>query len=146
MADPCPRCKAIDSAVPVEAQLRSLLVDDFDIENERFIPRAQTPEQAAAGAAYAHALSLFIAAYGLELTGARLGRTLDVLRLFAKSSRIEGRRREARERLARARYDAGEVGPDQAADFVARGFTPDYPGKDRDDAWMAENIAEDAGA
>lgn len=140
-AHECPRCKAIADAIPTEVQLRSILVDDFDYENECFIPREQTAKQSAAGAAFAYGLTLFIDAYGLELAGARISSSLNVLRLLAKTARIEGRRLAAREALADARYLAGEVGSAEAADFVTYGFTPDYPGKARDDAWLKEQEA-----
>ena len=83
---------------------------------------------------------MFIEAYGLELAGARISSALNVLRLLAKTARIEGRRLSAREALADARYLAGEVGPAEAAAYVEHGMTPDYPGKDRDDAWMREAL------
>lgn len=139
-AHECPKCRAIADAIPQEVQLRSLLVDDFDFENECFIPRAQTAAQSAAGASFAYGLAMFIEAYGLELAGARISSALNVLRLLAKTARIEGRRLSAREALADARYLAGEVGPAEAADYVEHGMTPDYPGKDRDDAWMREAL------
>lgn len=74
------------------------------------------------------------------MAGARISSALNVLRLLAKTARIEGRRLSAREALADARYLAGEVGPAEAADYVEHGMTPDYPGKDRDDAWMREAL------
>lgn len=140
LAHECPRCKAIADAIPPEVQLRSVLVDDFHCENECFIPRAQTAKQSAAGAAFAYGLTMFIEAYGLEIAGARISSSLNVLRLLAKTARIEGRRLSARQALADARYLAGEVGPAEATDYVEHGATPDYPGKAKDDAWMREAL------
>jgi len=136
----CPRCAAHDRCVPLEVQLRSLLTDDFAPELEAFVPLAQTGEQAAAGAALAHAFSLFLKAYGVDLAGARLGRMLDVLRLFARFDRIQKRFIDARQTQAEdiyRRYQRGELSVEQRA--AAEAERPAYDGLDKDLAWLKAN-------
>lgn len=139
MADhTCPRCKSHDQAVPTEIQLRQLIFDR-GIEMETFIPLAGAGEQATALAAYAHGVSLLVAAFGVEIAGARVNRTWGMLRVFAKLRRVLDRIDAARapvEADIRARYDRGEVGPDQANDIAMTTLTPDYEGREQDEAWL----------
>lgn len=133
----CERCKSIDDAVPTEAQLELLVSSDLNIEDLAFVPRAMSTEQAVASALLASALSKFARAYGVEVTGARLQSALGWLRVESRIFRIHNRIQEARADInARARA-AWERGGEAAAREIEAEPTPDYPGKDRDDAWLA---------
>lgn len=137
-AQPCLRCVTHDALIPTEIQLRQL-VSDEGIEMEKFVPRAGTAEQTVALAAYSHALTLMLKAYGLEITGARVNRTWAMLRVFAQLRRIGDRVDAARVAIQadiRARYDRGEIGPAEANDIAQATPTPDYDGRDRDEAWL----------
>jgi hypothetical protein len=146
MADhACPRCKAHDAAVPTEVELRQLIAEEEGLENEAFIPRASTAKQGVALAAFAHAVSLMVAAYGLEIAAARVRRTLAVLGSFARLARIFRRVDEAREPVhaeIHARFVRGEFGPAEANHLAGTAPTPDYDGRERDEAWLKRVIGE----
>jgi hypothetical protein len=146
MADPaCPRCKAHDAAVPTEVELRQLIAEEEGLENEAFIPRASTAKQGVALAAFAHAVSLMVAAYGLEIAAARVRRTLAVLNSFARLARVFRRVDEAKQPVIdgiRARYERGEIGVAEAADLANAAPTPEYDGRERDEAWLKRVIGE----
>lgn len=146
MADhACPRCSAHDAAVPTEVQLRQLISDDEGLESDAFVPLASTAEQAIALAAVAHGLKLMIGAFGIEIAGARLRRSLSVVNSFARLARVFRRVDEARAPVQaeiRARYDRGEIGPAQANEIAKAAPTPDYDGRERDDAWLKRVTGE----
>lgn len=145
MSDACPRCSAHDAAVPTEVQLRQLISEDEGLEGDAFVPRANTAQQAAALAAYAHALSLMIKAFGLEIAGARMRRSLAVVNSFAHLARVFRRIDEARapvQAQIRARFERGEIGPSEANDLAAAAPTPDYDGRERDEAWLRKVTGE----
>lgn len=136
-AQECQRCKAIDGAVPPEAQLKILVSDDWDPKLLAFVPRAMNQEQAVASALLASAIGQFVKAYGVETAGARLASTLEILRAQTVSYRIAGRILEARSDInarARDQYARGDIGAAQAIEDEP---TPDYPGRARDEAWVA---------
>jgi hypothetical protein len=133
---PCQRCQAIDDAVPTEAQLKILATEDWDPKRLAFIPRAMTQEQAVAAELLTAAMGRFARAYGPEIAGARLSAMLDSLRDNVIAYRITQRTLAARADInARARkaWEAGDV---RKARTIEDEPTPDYPGKDADDAWM----------
>lgn len=145
MADPCPRCAAHDAAVPTEVQLRQLISEDEGLESDAFVPRAATSDQVIALAAFAHGLKLMISAFGIEIAGARLRRSLAVVNSFARLGRVFRRVGEARasiEAEVRARYDRGEIGAAQANEIARATPTPDYDGRERDDAWLRKVTGE----
>jgi hypothetical protein len=146
MADhACPRCKAHDVAVPTEVQLRQLISEDEGLESDAFVPLAGTTDQAVALAAFAHGLKLMISAFGIEIAGARLRRSLAVISSFARLARVFRRIDEARapiEAEVRARYDRGEIGPSQANEIARATPTPEYDGRDIDDAWLKRVTGE----
>jgi hypothetical protein len=146
MADhACPRCAAHDAAVPTEVQLRELIAENEGLEHEGFVPRAATSDQVIALAAFAHGLKLMISAFGIEIAGARLRRTLDVIRTFARLARVFRRAEAARApALAeiRARYDRGEIGPSEANEIGRAVKTPAYDGWEADDAWLRKVTGE----
>lgn len=138
LRETCPRCASHDACVPTEIQLRQLMSED-GLEMEKFVPRANTGEQAAALAAYAHAVTLMLKAFGIEITGARVNRTWGELRVMAQLRRIMDRVDGARtpiEAEIRARHDRGEVGPSEANAIARETSTPDYDGRERDEAWL----------
>lgn len=149
MADSmCPRCKSHDQAVPTEIQLRQLIFDR-GLEMEAFVPLAGNGEQATALAAYAHGVSLLVAAFGVEIAGARVNRTWGMLRVFAKLRRVFDRIDAARAPVQaeiRARYDRGEIGPDQANEIAKAAPTPDYEGRSADDVWLKRVLGVEADA
>jgi len=133
---PCQRCQAIDDAVPTEAQLKILATEDWDPKKLAFTPRAMTQEQAVASEMLTVALGRFARAYGPETAGARLSAMLDSLRVNIVGYRIAQRTLAARADInARARR-AWESGDTRKARTIEDEPTPDYPGKDKDDAWM----------
>lgn len=141
----CPRCSAHDAAVPTEVQLRQLISEDDGLEADAFVPIAGTPDQAIALAAFAHGLTLMISAFGLEIAGARLRRSLAVVNSFARLARVFRRVEQARAPVQadiRARYDRGEIGPAMANEIARTAPTPDYDGRDRDDAWLRKVTGE----
>lgn len=141
MADACPTCAAHQAAIPTEVQLRQLISEDEGLEMDAFVPLAGTGQQAAALAAYAHAVHLMVGAFGIEIAGARVRRTLAVVRSFAKLSRVFRRADAARAPLLdeiRARHQRGEIGAAEANALAAEAPTPDYEGKARDEAWLRE--------
>lgn len=132
----CQRCQAMDAAVPTEAQLRILATEDWDPKTLAFIPRSMTQEQAVAAELYVAAIGRFTRAFGVETAGARLSATLDSLRVQALRMRITLRTLDARAEInarARAAWESGDTGAMRAIEAEP---TPDYPGKDRDDAWL----------
>lgn len=145
MSDSCPRCSAHDAAVPTEVQLRQLISEDEGLESDAFVPLAGTADQAIALAAFAHGLKLMISAFGIEIAGARLRRSLAVVNSFARLARVFRRVEEARAPIqaeVRARYDRGEIGPAQANEIAQAMPTPDYEGRERDDAWLRKVTGE----
>jgi hypothetical protein len=145
MSDSCPRCAAHDAAVPTEVQLRQLISEDEGLESDAFVPLAGTADQAIALAAFAHGLKLMISAFGIEIAGARLRRSLAVVNSFARLARVFRRVEEARAPIQaeiRARYDRGEIGPAQANEIAQAMPTPDYDGRERDDAWLRKVTGE----
>lgn len=133
----CPRCKAIDDAMPTEAQLLLLVSGDLNPEDLEFHPKPMNQAQAVASELVASSLAKFVKAYGVETAGARLQAALSWLRIEARIHRISERRREARKDInARARA-AWQSGGEAAARAIEAEPTPDYPGKARDDAWLA---------
>ena len=132
----CPRCQAIDAAIPTEAQLRIMATEDWDPKTVSFLPRPMTQEQAVASQMLTAAIGTFTRAYGPEIAGARLSAVLESLRMQIIRHRITLRILKAREPInARARilYARGNR---EAAEAIEAEPTPDYPGKDRDDAWL----------
>lgn len=145
MADPCPRCASHDAAVPTEVQLRQLISENEGLESDAFVPLAGTADQAIALAAFAHGLKLMISAFGIEIAGARLRRSLAVVNSFARLARVFRRVEEARAPIQadiRARYDRGEIGPSEANEIARAAPTPDYDGRERDDAWLRKVTGE----
>lgn len=133
----CQRCKAIDDAVPTEAQLLLLVSGDLNPEDLEFHPVAMNQSQAVAAEMLTASLSRYVKAFGVETSGARLQAALSWLRIEARIHRIQERRREARKDInARARA-AWQSGGEAAARAIEAEPTPDYPGKARDDAWLA---------
>lgn len=118
MPDECKICAENEAAVPTPVQLRRLLLDEFDEDAEAFQPVAVTDEQRAAALQMAEGILVFIRAFGHRNTAARLIDTGAVIRWQAKLHAITQRRLAAR---------AGLEPEDE---------TPDYEGKDRDDAWL----------
>lgn len=131
----CQQCKAIAGAVPPEAQIKILVSEDWDPKQLAFVPRVMNQEQAVASALLASALGQFVKAYGVETAGARLASTLEILRAQTVSYRIAGRILEARSDInarAREQYARGDIA---AAHAIEAEPTPDYPGRERDEAW-----------
>lgn len=134
----CLDCKAREQAIPPDAALRILISEDWDSEKLAFEPRAMNQDQAVAVALFANAVGHFWRAFGVETTGARLNALILVLRERARIMRIHNRILEARADInARARA-AWELGDTTAMRAIEAEPTPDYPGKARDDAYLAE--------
>jgi hypothetical protein len=80
------------------------------------------------------AIGRYWKAFGVDLTGARLNALLLVLRERAKATRINARILQARAGInARARQAFGR-GDTDAMRAIEAEPTPDYPGKERDEA------------
>jgi hypothetical protein len=132
----CPRCSARQAALPLEAQIRILTTEDWDIEQMAFVPRPMSQEQAVSAELLTAAIGRYWHAFGVECTGARLKSLLLILRDRAKRMRITQRILEARSEInARARecYDRGDH---EAAHAIEAEPTPPYEWQDRDNAWM----------
>lgn len=134
--DACPRCMAQHKAMPLEAQLRVFTTEGWAPETLAFTPRAMNQEQAVAAELLTAAIWRYWKAFGVECLGARLNCLLLVLRDRAKRMRINQRILRARADInARARA-AWERGDTDAMRAIEGEPTPDYPGADRDAAWM----------
>ena len=132
----CPRCRTQQAALPLEAQIRILTTEDWNVEDMAFIPRPMSQEQAVAAELLISAIGRYWHAFGVECTGARLKSLLLILRDRAKRMRITQRILDARADInARARecYDRGDH---QAAYAIQTEPTPPYAWQDRDTAWL----------
>lgn len=135
----CITCWVREQSAPPEAQLRILVREDWLAETAAFIPRAMTRDQGVAAELLTMALERFIEAYGVDVAAPRIASTLMVLRLQAKRQKVMARILAARAEInARARA-AWEQGDTNAMRAIEAEPTPDYPGKDRDDAWLKED-------
>lgn len=133
----CNRCRTLDACVPLEEQLRALATEDWSPTDEAFHPRAMTQEQAVAAEMLTAAFGRYVKAFGLELSGARLGAMLTVLKVQARTGRVMARILDAREPInlrAREQYARGDIA---AAHAIEAEATPEYPGRDRDMLWLA---------
>ena len=132
----CARCKAQEDAIPTDAALKILMSEDWERDALAFEPRAMNAEQVIAVALMTNAIGHYWKAFGIETTGAWLNQVLLVLRERARAHRINARILEARADInARARR-AWESGNTDLMRQIEAEPTPDYPGKDRDDAWL----------
>lgn len=132
----CPRCTAQHKAMPLDAQVRILLVEDWSPDDMAFIPRAMNQEQAVAAELFITAVGRYWRAFGTDCMGGRLRSLLLILRDNAKRERITRRILQARADInahARARYERGDTA---GAHIIEAEPTPDYPGDVRDAAWM----------
>lgn len=136
---PCPRCEAHDMSVPDEEDLRRLVQGvegDGELE-QAYEPLPTTLAQKVAAQALSQALSHYIGQFGIIGAGARISVTLNALRLLGKHAKITERQLEARRDINYRRLQAEAAGDRAFADAVMSEPTPDYPGKARDDAWLA---------
>lgn len=132
----CPHCRAREMAIPPEAALKILITEDWKNDSLAFEARPMNQEQAVAAALMANAVGHYWRAFGVELLGARLNALLLVVRERAKHMRISGRIIAARADInARAR-EAWERGDTKAVRAIEAEPTPDYPGRERDEAWL----------
>lgn len=132
----CPRCVAQHKAMPLDAQVRILLGEDWDADAATFIPRVMNQEQAVAAELLASAIGRYWRTYGTDCMGARLRSLLLVLRDNAKRERITRRILQARADInarARGHYERGDIA---AAYAIETEPTPDYAGDGLDAAWM----------
>jgi hypothetical protein len=140
VSDACHTCAEHAAAVPVEVQLKRLIAEDYDDAREMFAPVAVTAAQVAATEQLTAALFAYLKAFGYRNLGARLG-------LWAWFFRSEGKRRAIHGRILAARREINDEAARLARegdDAAARAHqlttpTPDYPGKDRDFAWLREH-------
>jgi hypothetical protein len=130
----CLECWARKQALPAEALARITMTEDWAPEDMAFEPRPMTQEQAVAAELMTAAIGRYWKAFGVDLTGARLNALLLVLRERAKATRANVRILQARAGInARARQAFGR-GDTDAMRAVEAEPTPDYPGKERDEA------------
>jgi hypothetical protein len=137
----CERCWAIDQAMPTEAQLKLLVSQDLGAEDLSFHPKAMNQDQAVAAELMTAVLARYVRAFGVHLAGARLNAALSWLRVEAKIHAVHGRILEARRDInarARERYDVGDTAGGQA---IQNEPTPDYPGKEQDDAYLGRALS-----
>jgi len=139
-ATDCPHCAAREACVPIEAKLRLLLTEDFNVEREDFTPRAMTQEQAVAAELMTAAIARYWKAFGVELAGTRITALRNTLYLQAKQTRIMARILAARESInARARL-AYEVGDVARAHQIEAEPTPDYPERAKDERFLGRAV------
>ena len=136
----CERCRAMDAAVPTEAQLRMMAHEDWDPKTLTFIPRAMNQEQAVASEMLTSAFGRFVKAYGLETAGARLGAYLTMLRGQVAYARAVKRVLEARSDINARVRAAWEQGDTDAVRAIEDEPTPDYPGKARDEQIIGGSV------
>jgi len=139
-ATDCPHCAAREACVPIEAKLRLLLTEDFNVERGDFAPRTMNQEQAVAAELMTAAVARYWKAFGVELTGARITHLRNMLWLQAKQARITGRVLAARSAInARARL-AYEVGDHDRAHQIEAEPTPDYEGRAADERFLGRGV------
>lgn len=130
----CLECWARRQMLPPETLARITMTEDWSPEDMAFEPRPMTQEQAVAAELMTAAIGRYWKAFGVDLTGARLNALLLVLRDRAKATRANARILQARAGInARARQAFGR-GDTDAMRAIEAEPTPDYPGKERDDA------------
>lgn len=130
----CLECWSRRQMLPPEALARMTITEDWSPEDMAFEPRPMTQEQAVAAELMTAAIGRYWKAFGVDLTGARLNALLLVLRDRAKATRANARILQARAGInARARQAFGR-GDTDAMRAIEAEPTPDYPGKERDDA------------
>ena len=130
----CLECWARRQMLPPETLARITMTEDWSPEDMAFEPRPMTQEQAVAAELMTAAIGRYWKAFGVDLTGARLNALLLVLRDRAKAARVNARILQARAGInARARQAFGR-GDTDAMRAIEAEPTPDYPGKERDDA------------
>lgn len=142
----CLECWVREQAAPPEAQMRILAREDWLSETAAFIPRAMNQDQAVAAEMLTAALTRYVRAFGVSMAAPRIATMLMVLREQATRQMIMARILEARKAInarARACYARGDIG---GAHEIEAEPTPDYPGKDRDDAWLSQEQERGAAA
>ena len=136
----CPHCAAREACVPIEAKLRLLLTEDFNVERGDFEPRAMNQAQAVAAEMLTAAVARYWNAFGVELTGARITALRNTLWLQAKQTRITARVLAARASInARARL-AYELADYDRAHQIEAEPTPDYPERAADERFLGRGV------
>lgn len=96
-------------------------------------------ERMAASMNMAAALEVYIRVFGIEEAGTYLTATVEVLRRRVKYRKIMNRIREIRSGMAAAAQARGDWQAPDVEDPFADVPTPEYPGWQKDDAWLRKN-------